>query len=66
MDKCLLVKGWRAADGWGFPTGKINKDEADDSCAVREARRICPLPAAAVLCWENIHTCRRNAMHDYM
>lgn len=37
-EKCLLVKGYRAADGWGFPTGKINRDEADDGCAVREAR----------------------------
>ena len=38
MDKCLLIRGWRLIDGWGFPTGKINKDEADDACAVREAR----------------------------
>ncbi len=38
MEKCLLVKGWKAGDGWGFPTGKINKDEADADCAVREAR----------------------------
>ncbi|KAL3162388.1 hypothetical protein ABBQ32_010064 [Trebouxia sp. C0010 RCD-2024] len=36
MEKCLLVRGWRSVDGWGFPTGKINKDEADDACAVRE------------------------------
>lgn len=36
MEKCLLVKGWKAGDGWGFPTGKINKDEADEDCAVRE------------------------------
>ena len=38
MEKCLLVRGWKAGDGWGFPTGKINKDEADEDCAVREAR----------------------------
>ena len=38
MEKCLLVRGWRSVDGWGFPTGKINKDEADDACAVREVR----------------------------
>ena len=43
LEKCLLVKGWRAADGWGFPTGKINKDERDDDCAVREARCILSL-----------------------
>ncbi|KAG0328342.1 mRNA-decapping enzyme subunit 2 [Dissophora globulifera] len=36
MDKCLLVKGWTARSGWGFPKGKINKDEPDTSCAVRE------------------------------
>ncbi|KAL0029326.1 hypothetical protein WJX79_010455 [Trebouxia sp. C0005] len=36
LEKCLLVKGWKAGDGWGFPTGKINKDEADADCAVRE------------------------------
>ena len=45
MEKCLLVRGWRSVDGWGFPTGKINKDEADDACAVREARcnAFCPV-----------------------
>ncbi|KAG0219083.1 mRNA-decapping enzyme subunit 2 [Mortierella sp. NVP41] len=36
MDKCILVKGWTARSGWGFPKGKINKDEPDTSCAVRE------------------------------
>ncbi|KAG0376118.1 mRNA-decapping enzyme subunit 2 [Mortierella sp. AD032] len=36
MDKCILVKGWTARSGWGFPKGKINKDEPDSSCAVRE------------------------------
>ncbi|DBB01078.1 TPA: hypothetical protein ACH3X1_000973 [Trebouxia sp. C0004] len=36
LEKCLLVKGWKAGDGWGFPTGKINKDEADADCGVRE------------------------------
>ncbi|KAI9206496.1 Dcp2, box A domain-containing protein, partial [Polychytrium aggregatum] len=36
MDKVLLVKGWKAGSGWGFPKGKINKDEPLTSCAVRE------------------------------
>ncbi|KAG4090738.1 hypothetical protein H8356DRAFT_1005118 [Neocallimastix lanati (nom. inval.)] len=36
MDKCLLVKGWSARSGWGFPKGKINKEEPDIDCAVRE------------------------------
>jgi len=32
----LLVKGWSARSGWGFPKGKINKEEPDIDCAVRE------------------------------
>ncbi|CAJ0832843.1 20722_t:CDS:2 [Entrophospora sp. SA101] len=36
MDKVLLVKGWSSRSGWGFPKGKINKDELDSICAVRE------------------------------
>ncbi|KAG0249240.1 mRNA-decapping enzyme subunit 2 [Mortierella polycephala] len=36
MDRCILVKGWTARSGWGFPKGKINKDEPDTLCAVRE------------------------------
>ncbi|CAG8577042.1 6201_t:CDS:2 [Paraglomus occultum] len=35
-DKVLLVKGWTSKSGWGFPKGKINKDELDAACAVRE------------------------------
>ncbi|KAF9328565.1 mRNA-decapping enzyme subunit 2 [Podila minutissima] len=36
MDKCILVKGWVAKSCWGFPKGKINKDEPDSLCAIRE------------------------------
>jgi hypothetical protein len=36
LDKCLLVKGWSSRSGWGFPKGKINKEEEDASCAARE------------------------------
>ncbi|KAJ3272725.1 mRNA-decapping enzyme subunit 2, partial [Borealophlyctis nickersoniae] len=36
MDKVLLVKGWRSSSGWGFPKGKINKDEPEAPCAQRE------------------------------
>lgn len=34
--KVLLVRGWSAKAGWGFPKGKINKDEDDEACAIRE------------------------------
>ncbi|CAG8439243.1 6545_t:CDS:2 [Diversispora eburnea] len=36
MDMCVLVKGWSSRSGWGFPKGKINKDEPDSTCAARE------------------------------
>lgn len=36
MDELLLVKGWKKGANWSFPRGKINKDEPDLECAVRE------------------------------
>jgi mRNA-decapping enzyme subunit 2 len=36
MTKVVLVKGWKQSAKWSFPRGKINKDEADLDCAVRE------------------------------
>ena len=38
MTKCLLVRGFLPTATWGFPRGKIAKDESDADCAVREAR----------------------------
>lgn len=36
MDKVVLVKGWKKSANWSFPRGKINKEEKDLDCAVRE------------------------------
>lgn len=36
MDQVVLVKGWKKGANWSFPRGKINKDEPDLACAVRE------------------------------
>ena len=36
MDKCLLVRGYKEGSAWGFPRGKLAKDETDAECAVRE------------------------------
>ena len=36
MDEIVLVKGWKKGASWSFPRGKINKDEKDLDCAVRE------------------------------
>ena len=27
FNKCILVKGWKNSSTWGFPKGKINKDD---------------------------------------
>ncbi|GAA5970244.1 hypothetical protein JCM3765_000971 [Sporobolomyces pararoseus] len=35
-DKVLLVKGWTKGSSWSFPRGKINKEEPEAMCAVRE------------------------------
>ncbi|KAL9038756.1 MAG: hypothetical protein Q9214_005155, partial [Letrouitia sp. 1 TL-2023] len=36
MDEVVLVKGWKKGANWSFPRGKINKDESDLDCAIRE------------------------------
>ena len=36
MDEAVLVKGWKKSASWSFPRGKINKDEKDIDCAIRE------------------------------
>jgi len=36
MDSAVLVKGWKKNANWSFPRGKINKDEDDLECALRE------------------------------
>ena len=36
MDSVILVKGWKKGATWSFPRGKINKDEDDLDCAIRE------------------------------
>jgi mRNA-decapping enzyme subunit 2 len=36
MEKVLLVRGWKKGASWSFPRGKINRDEKDLDCAIRE------------------------------
>lgn len=35
MSKVLLIRAWKG-NSWGFPKGKINKEESDEQCAIRE------------------------------
>nr|KAF6440304.1 decapping mRNA 2 [Rousettus aegyptiacus] len=36
LENVLLVQGYLAKSGWGFPKGKVNKEEAPHDCAARE------------------------------
>ncbi|XP_009892114.1 PREDICTED: m7GpppN-mRNA hydrolase [Charadrius vociferus] len=36
LENVLLVQGYLAKSGWGFPKGKVNKEEAPYDCAARE------------------------------
>ena len=36
MKQVVLVRGWKKGANWSFPRGKINKDERDLDCAIRE------------------------------
>lgn len=36
MTKVLLVRGYKKDAGWGFPRGKLSKDETAAQCAQRE------------------------------
>ena len=34
--KCVLVQGYWSKSSWSFPKGKVNLDESEFDCAVRE------------------------------
>lgn len=36
MDKVVLVRAWGGNARWGFPKGKLSKDETELDCAIRE------------------------------
>ena len=36
MEEVVLVKGWKKGASWSFPRGKIDMEEADLDCALRE------------------------------
>lgn len=38
LDKVLLIRAYRSKNTWGFPKGKINKDESELQAAVREVK----------------------------
>ena len=35
-----MVRGWKSNAGWSFPRGKINSEEPEEACAIREVSSI--------------------------
>jgi mRNA-decapping enzyme subunit 2 len=35
-EQCLLVRGYKSNAAWSFPRGKINLEESESDCAIRE------------------------------
>ncbi|PRP76347.1 hypothetical protein PROFUN_15263 [Planoprotostelium fungivorum] len=54
MDKVLLVKGWSSRASWGFPKGKINQNEREVDCAVREVYEETSLDLTGMLREEDV------------
>lgn len=48
-NKCVLVKGWSKNASWTFPKGKINQDESQRDCALREVREETGVDASHLL-----------------
>lgn len=38
MSMVVMVRGWGSAARWGFPKGKMSKDETELECAIREVQ----------------------------
>ncbi|XP_046863602.1 mRNA decapping complex subunit 2-like isoform X2 [Xenia sp. Carnegie-2017] len=38
LDKCVLVQAFTNKPTWGFPRGKLNKEESAYECSIREVR----------------------------
>ena len=36
LEHVLVVRGWKSSANWGFPRGKVSKDEPESACAARE------------------------------
>lgn len=49
LTQCVLVKGWSKGASWTFPKGKINQDEPERDCALREVREETGVDASHLL-----------------
>jgi mRNA-decapping enzyme subunit 2 len=38
LDECVLVQGYWSKSSWSFPKGKVNHNETEFDCAVREVK----------------------------
>lgn len=68
LDQCVLVKGMRSSASWSFPRGKINQDEEDDVCAVREVLEETGYDASELINpdWFIEHSIRNQSIRLYV
>ena len=53
MEHCLLLRGVKSSASYGFPKGKVNQEEADVDCAVREVLEETSFDISALVSEEN-------------
>ncbi|KAF3828380.1 hypothetical protein GH733_005077 [Mirounga leonina] len=62
LENVLLVQGYLAKSGWGFPKGKVNKEEAPHDCAAREQQ----LKIAISICYFQVFEETGFDIKDYI
>lgn len=64
LDKCVMVKGYKSSSSWGFPKGKINKDEPEIECACREVLEEVGVDFSGLVCEEDSFVVHRIVDHE--
>lgn len=64
MNQCVLVKGWIAGSAWGFPKGKINADESEVDCAIRETLEETGFDATGLIAPEDFVECAHKGQNQ--
>lgn len=62
MEKVLLVRGYHSRISWGFPKGKVNKDETGVQCAIREVKEETDFDISPLI---NEKEFIENTIHDH-
>jgi len=53
LEHVLLLRGIKSSSSWGFPKGKVNQEEADLDCAIREVLEETSFDIGPMVCEED-------------